>query len=100
MEFISGGSLADLIAEGPLAPELVSRLLEQIASALDYAHDLGIVHRDLKPQNVLVDQRGNAFLTDFGIAKILNEPEMSAQGPTPAGTPAYMPPEEWVCISP
>jgi serine/threonine-protein kinase len=66
MELLSGGSLADLIRKGPLPPEGVSRILDQVASALDYAHRRGVIHRDLKPQNVLLDDEGNAHLTDFG----------------------------------
>src|SRR2546423_6453969 len=53
MELISGGSLAELLRRGPLAPEVISALLDQIASALDAAHESGIVHRDLKPENIL-----------------------------------------------
>ncbi|MCS6870116.1 MAG: serine/threonine protein kinase, partial [Anaerolineae bacterium] len=74
MELLSGGSLADLLRRGTrLELTEVTRLLDQIASALDYAHRRAIVHRDLKPQNVLLDEERNAFLTDFGIAKLLSE---------------------------
>ncbi|MCC6975702.1 MAG: protein kinase [Anaerolineae bacterium] len=96
MELLTGGSLMDLIRKGGALPtEQVLYLLDQIASALDYAHRRGIVHRDLKPQNVLLDENGNAFLTDFGIAKILNETSGLTQTGMTMGTPAYMSPEQW-----
>src|SRR5262245_9006951 len=72
MELHSGGSLADRIKTGPLSPEQTTQMLSQVASALDYAHSRGIIHRDLKPQNVLLDETGNAHLTDFGIAKLVD----------------------------
>src|SRR5215813_11106638 len=56
MELLKGGSLADVIRKGPMPLNEVSRLLDQIAGALDHAHKRGIVHRDLKPQNVLMDE--------------------------------------------
>jgi serine/threonine protein kinase len=83
----AGGSLADLIRKRMLLLEQVSRLREQIASALDYAHAQGIIHRDLKPQNVLLDPQGNAILTDFGIAKVLNETTALTASGMSMGTP-------------
>jgi serine/threonine-protein kinase len=101
MELMTGGSLADQIAKGALRPDQAERWLTHIADALDYAHRQGIVHRDLKPQNVLLDTGGNAFLTDFGIAKIMDGSAFTTSSISMTGagvvigTPAYMAPEQW-----
>src|SRR5450432_2920924 len=95
MELMVGGTLAQQIRRGPLPVDQTSRMLDQIASALDYAHQKGILHRDLKPHNVLLDEAGNAHLSDFGIAKLLNETSVLTQSGAVMGTPAYMSPEQW-----
>ncbi len=95
MELLTGGALADEIRQGPLSVDRTARLVDQMAGALDYAHMQGLIHRDLKPQNILLDQRGNAHLTDFGIAKILGATTNLTQSGVVMGTPAYMSPEQW-----
>ncbi|MHB8627222.1 MAG: protein kinase domain-containing protein [Aggregatilineales bacterium] len=95
MELMPGGSLAELVRRGALPFEAITRLLDQIGSALDYAHEQGVIHRDLKPHNVLFDSKGNAFLTDFGIVKLANETSVLTQRNAAIGTPAYMAPEQW-----
>ncbi len=97
MDWLDGGNLQERIEAGAIAFEDCARWLEQIASALDYAHSKKIIHRDLKPQNVLFDADGNAILTDFGIAKIQGDVDRSnifhTQGGLRWGTPRYMAPE-------
>ncbi len=98
MELMLGGSLAERLQQARLKLEAISAILHQIAPALDYAHQQGIIHRDLKPANVLFDAHHNAFLTDFGIAKLLDagDPQniLTEEGST-LGTPCYMAPELW-----
>lgn len=95
MELLTGGSLAQLIArQGRLPLDLTVRLFSQIAEALDYAHQQGVVHRDLKPANVLLDSSHNAFVTDFGIARLADSTALTHTGMV-MGTPAYMAPELW-----
>jgi serine/threonine protein kinase/tetratricopeptide (TPR) repeat protein len=95
MELFTGGTLSDLIQRGRLTLEQVDKLLTQIASALDYAHKTGIVHRDLKPSNVLLDQNGNAILTDFGLAKMVSRQTRATETGSVMGTSDYMSPEQW-----
>jgi serine/threonine protein kinase/Tol biopolymer transport system component len=96
IELMTGGSLSDSIRSGKqFSGADALHVLDQIGRALDYAHRQGIVHRDLKPQNVLLDNDGNAYLTDFGIAKLLQtDTNLTATGMV-MGTPAYMSPEQW-----
>lgn len=90
MQLMEGGSLADRLEHQPLSPEATSRILRRICSALEAAHQEGIVHRDLKPANILFDKHGEAYLGDFGIAKITE----GSQTVTLIGTPQYMAPEQ------
>lgn len=95
MRYMDGGSLDDRMRQRRLQPEEVAHYLDQIASALDYAHQKGVVHRDLKPNNVLLDRANNCYLTDFGIARIEggDQRKLTATGSV-MGTPAYMSPEQ------
>ncbi|NDJ77240.1 MAG: serine/threonine protein kinase [Chloroflexi bacterium] len=101
MRLLPGGSLEQRIKqqverEHPL-PSLgeVSTLLTQLANALDYAHGQGVIHRDIKPANIMFDGQGNAFLVDFGIAKLLESTTSFTASGVPMGTPLFMPPEQW-----
>jgi len=93
MRYMSGGSLSDQIRQSALSPTQAGRIVERIGTAIDYAHTQGIIHRDLKPANVLFDSEGNAFLSDFGIAKIA-ESSAAFTGTAVLGTPEYMSPEQ------
>jgi serine/threonine protein kinase/uncharacterized protein YjdB len=94
MKYVPGPSLESVISkDGPLPISVVRVWLTQIASALGYAHRRGVVHRDIKPANILLDDEGNAIVTDFGIAKVAREPSLTQVGAT-VGTPAYMSPEQ------
>ncbi|GAB4473385.1 MAG: hypothetical protein Kow00124_12300 [Anaerolineae bacterium] len=93
MRLLEGGTLRDALAHGPIDLDLAVRIMDQVSEALDYAHSRGVIHRDLKPSNILFDERQNAYLTDFGIAKILGEAsQITAEGVI--GTPSYMSPEQ------
>jgi len=93
MRFLRGGSVEGLLAAGPLEPSRAVSIVDQIASALAAGHHQGVVHRDVKPGNVLLDEHGNAYLTDFGVALDAGSPERST-GTMMRGTPAYLSPEQ------
>jgi serine/threonine-protein kinase len=94
MRYIRGRSLEQLIHEaGKLPLPIVRSILCQVGSALTYAHRSRVVHRDIKPANILIDEDGNAVVTDFGIAKVAELPGHTNTGAL-VGTPAYMSPEQ------
>lgn len=95
MRYLRGGSLHDsLAAEGPWQPDRIASMITQISSALAVAHRQGVIHRDLKPENILLDEMGNAYLTDFGIAKDTVSQESITQNNAIIGSPAYISPEQ------
>lgn len=94
MRYLPAGTLSNHIKQrGQMPLEEASRLLNQIASALDHAHANGVLHRDIKPSNILIDKDANAYLTDFGIARMV-EGTLDLTGDSILGTPQYMSPEQ------
>ncbi len=94
MRYMSGGSMSERIQQGPISLEETVQLFNRLAPALDAAHAKGIVHRDMKPGNILFDQYGNAFISDFGIARLAQASGTTLTGGNILGTPAYMSPEQ------
>jgi tetratricopeptide (TPR) repeat protein len=101
LPFLEGGTLRDRLARGPLRIDETVTMVERLARSLGRAHEKGIVHRDVKPENILFDERWNALLADFGIAKHFNDTtpgasqsvDLSRTGEM-RGTAGYMAPEQ------
>jgi len=94
MRYVQGRSLEQVIQQaGRLSLPIVRSILAQVGSALTYAHRARVIHRDIKPANILIDEDGNAVVTDFGIAKAAERPSHTLTGAL-VGTPAYMSPEQ------
>src|SRR5712692_69164 len=95
MPYVEGGTLRDyLLKRKQLTLEEAASFVDQIASALQYAHDSKVVHRDVKPSNILLRQDGYAYLVDFGLAKALMGAESLTSDGAMVGTPEYMAPEQ------
>jgi len=94
MRYVEAGTLKDRLAAGQLDLPAIYRIIAQVGAALDYAHRLGVIHRDVKPTNVLIDSQGDAYLTDFGLARIMESSEQLTATGVGVGTPAYMAPEQ------
>ncbi len=94
MRWLRGGSVRDALQNGPFDLRSTSSLLEQVAGALSLAHRHQVIHRDIKPGNILLDEDGNAYLTDFGIAKDLGVAEGGTQPDAIVGSLDYLSPEQ------
>ncbi|WP_225860454.1 protein kinase domain-containing protein [Streptomyces triticiradicis] len=98
MELVSGRTLAETIADGPLAPDHAAAVIGEVLDALDHSHSRGVVHRDIKPSNIITQRtasRTTAKVMDFGIARLLSESatRLTATGVL-IGTPSYLSPEQ------
>jgi len=93
MRLMKGGSLLDRVRRGPLPLNEVVAIFNRLGGALDEAHSKGVIHRDLKPGNILLDELGQPYLSDFGIVKLTEATSMTSRGAI--GTPAYMSPEHF-----
>jgi len=91
MRYLGGGSLAQRIRRGTIELTEIEKPFMQVCQALDYAHQQSVIHRDLKPGNIMLDEAGNAYLSDFGIARVMGS---NLTGSAIIGTPAYMSPEQ------
>ena len=94
MRFLEGGTLKQVMDAEPLPYEEMLYMLRQVANALDYAHRQEVVHRDLKPSNIMIDLEGNAFVADFGIARVTDAAKDLTGTGNAIGTPGYMAPEQ------
>jgi serine/threonine protein kinase len=90
-EYIAGGNLSERLKQSPLSQYQAAKLTERLADALQHAHEEDIYHRDIKPGNILLDRRGQPYLTDFGLA--VRVPDLAGEGGRGVGTAPYMAPE-------
>jgi len=94
MRLIEGTTLAKRLAQGPLPPREAAALLAKVADAVQAAHSRGVLHRDLKPSNILIDTSGEPLVSDFGLAKRLEDSDSVTHTGAILGTPCYMSPEQ------
>jgi tetratricopeptide (TPR) repeat protein len=100
MELVAGRNLAQVVRDEPLPSRKAAAWLKTIAEAVQYAHSRGVLHRDLKPSNILIDENDQPRITDFGLAKRLNDSQLSTPDPQLTltgqvlGSPSFIPPEQ------
>ena len=94
MQFIEGGQLDQILKREPMSPRRAAELLVKIARTVQFAHEHGILHRDIKPGNILVDKNGEPHLTDFGLARLIEQQSTVTNSFDVLGTPSYMSPEQ------
>ncbi len=95
MDYIDGASLEEILRRQKIPRQEYLEIMVKICHAMDYAHKSGVIHRDIKPGNIMISNRGEPYIMDFGLAKIVEEKgKKLSQTGMPLGTPAYMPPEQ------
>ena len=94
MKFIEGETLKSRLSRGSLSSEEITQVVEAVGSALAHAHESGILHRDIKPSNVLINNDGQMYLADFGLARIAQAGESTLSSDSIMGTPQYISPEQ------
>ncbi len=94
MKFVEGTTLGRRLADGPMPPREAAMLLADVARAVHFAHEHGVLHRDLKPSNILIDLEGRPHVSDFGLAKRVEDDSGLTLSGAVLGTPSYMAPEQ------
>ena len=94
MKFVEGGQLAEVLKRESMSTRRAAELLAKIARTVHFAHQHGILHRDIKPGNILLDRQGEPHLTDFGLARLLEQESTITHSSDVLGTPSYMSPEQ------
>jgi TolB-like protein/Tfp pilus assembly protein PilF len=94
MKFIEGGQLDEVVRRAPMSIRQAVELIAKVARTVHYAHQHGILHRDIKPGNILLDQKGEPHLTDFGLARLVETESTMTRTVDVLGTPSYMAPEQ------
>ncbi|CAG7897916.1 unnamed protein product, partial [Brassica rapa] len=93
MEYVRGGELFNKVAKGRLKEDAARRYFQQLISAVTFCHARGVYHRDLKPENLLLDEKGNLKVSDFGLSAVSDQIRQDGLFHTFCGTPAYVAPE-------
>jgi len=96
MKFVEGGQLDEVVRRSPMSIRQAVELIVKVARTVHYAHEHGILHRDIKPGNILLDQKGEPHLTDFGLARLVESESTVTRTMEVLGTPSYMAPEQAV----
>ena len=96
MKLVEGGQLDEVVKREPMPIRQAVELIAKVARTVHYAHEHGILHRDIKPGNILLDQKGEPHLTDFGLARLVETESTVTRTMEVLGTPSYMAPEQAV----
>src|ERR1700730_2392367 len=94
MHFVVGGQLDEIVKRQPMSIRRAAELLVKIARTVHYAHERGILHRDIKPGNILLDKKGEPHLSDFGLARLVEQESTVTNSLDVFGTPGYRAPDQ------